>query len=124
MMWCPPYAPGTITDKQIHPRLALIAALDSNGNTYFSLLHGITNSDIMLLFLSSLCRELSREDVNWRENTVILLDGATYHTSDETRSHLKKLKVQVIFSGPYSYSTAPIEMLLAGIKDRKLCSYK
>ena len=91
---------------------------------HFSLLHGITNSDIMLLFLSSLCREVSREDVNWKENTVILLDRATYHTSDETRSHLKKLNVQVIISGPYSYSTAPIEMLFEGIKDRKLCSYK
>ena len=36
-MWCPPKAPGTVTSKIIAPRLALIAALDTNGNVYYSL---------------------------------------------------------------------------------------
>ena len=78
----------------------------------------------MLLFLSTLCRELSREDVNWRENTFILLDGIKYHVSDETKTYLRKLDVKVIFSGPYIYSTTPIEMLFGDIKNGKLCSYE
>ena len=78
-MWYPSTGAGTVTEKQINPRLALIAALDSDGNTFFSLTHAITNSDIMLLFLSNLARTLDREQYNWRDNTIILLDGARYH---------------------------------------------
>jgi len=37
MMWSPPYAPNTVTSKSITPRLALIAALDTNGKVYYSL---------------------------------------------------------------------------------------
>ena len=33
-MWCPTNAPFTITDKFMSPRLALIAALDTDGNVY------------------------------------------------------------------------------------------
>ena len=50
-MWCPTNTPCTITDKFMNPRLALIAALDTDGNVYFSLTHSNTDSDVMLLFL-------------------------------------------------------------------------
>ena len=50
-MWCPTKAPCTITDKAINPRLALIAALDTDGRVYFSLNHSNTDSDVILLFL-------------------------------------------------------------------------
>ena len=63
------------------------------------------------------------EKLAWQENTVILLDGAKYHTSEDTKTHLKKLNMRVIFSAPYSYSTAPIELLFGGIKNGKLCPY-
>lgn len=122
-MWYPPEGAGTMTEKQINPRLALIAALDSDGNTYFALTHAITNSDIMLLFLSNLARKLDLEQHNWRDNLIILLDGARYHTSEDTRTYLKKLNMPVIFSAPYCYSTAPIELMFGGMKDRELCPY-
>ena len=38
----------------------------------------------------------------------------------ETREVLKKLDLPVIFSGPYSYSTAPIEMMFGGLKNGRL----
>ena len=43
-------------------------------------------------------------------------DNAAYHSSDETRITVAKLGLKVIFSGPYSYSAAPIELLFGGLK--------
>ena len=36
---------------------------------------------------------------------------------------IQKLRLPVIFSGPYSYSTAPIEMLFGGLKNGTLLQY-
>ena len=94
--------------------------MDTDGHIYYSMNHGTTNWDIMLLFLSHLARKLNQESPGWLENTVILLDGARYHTSDETRDNLKKMGYNVIFSAPYSYSAAPIELLFGGIKKGQL----
>ena len=47
---------------------------------------------------------------------MILLDNATYHTSDETREALAKLEFQVIYTGPYSYDAAPCELAFAALK--------
>ena len=117
-MWCPKNAPCTITDKFMSPRLALIAALDTDGNIYFSLTHSNTDtdSDVMILFLLGLVNKLNQETPDWISKSLLLLDNAKYHTSEETRSALKKLQVPVIYSGPYSYSSAPIELLFAGLK--------
>ena len=54
----------------------MITALDTEGRIYFSLSHANTNSQMMLLFLSRLCRVLDSDGWGWRDNTVILLDGA------------------------------------------------
>ena len=44
------------------------------------------------------------------------MDGARYHTGDEIRQYLHKMQLKVIWSAPYSYSTAPIELLFGGLK--------
>ena len=67
-----------------------------------------------------LIRHLDSDSPSWRSNTVILLDGARYHTSEEMREYLCKMEVSVIFSGPYSYSAAPIELLFSALKDGDL----
>ena len=53
-MWCPSRAPATITDRSITPRLALIAALDTEGLVYFSLNHSNTDHIVMATFLRRL----------------------------------------------------------------------
>ena len=80
-MWCPAKAPATITDKSINPRLALIAALDSDNQIYFALTHSITDSDVITAFLKRLFDTLSIYYPDWRNNSVILLDRTRYHTS-------------------------------------------
>lgn len=107
---------SSVRVRSVTPRLALIAAIDTDGKAWYSLNQANTDSSIMLLFLLHLCKRLDKESPGWRKKTVFLLDGAKYHTSDETRDHLNKLNVQVIYSAPYSYTAASIERLFAAIK--------
>ena len=79
-MWCPTKAPATISFKSVNPRLSLLAALDNDGNVYFTLSHSITDSDIIAIFLKGLCEKLDVVDPNWRNNSVMLFDNAKYHT--------------------------------------------
>jgi transposase len=51
---------------------------------------------------------------------VLLWDNATYHTSAETMRVISRLGLQVIYSGPYSYSAAPVETLFSALKFREL----
>ena len=60
--------------------------------------------------------QLDLERPSWRDETVLLLDGAKYHTGSLVREYMRKLDLQVIWSGPYSYSTAPIETVFAALK--------
>ena len=70
----------------------------------------------MRVFLQWLARQLDSERKNWRSNTVIQLDGASYHLSQETKGTLEQLGMSAIYSGPQSYDCAPTELLFAIIK--------
>ena len=70
----------------------------------------------MMVYLQYLLDQLDLERPSWKDDTVLLLDGARYHTGSQVREYLRKLEVQVIWSGPYSYSTAPIEMVFGALK--------
>ena len=52
----------------------------------------------------------------WRDETVVLLDNATYHRSPKTRAAIKKLGIQTMYSSPYSYISAPIELYFGLLK--------
>ena len=60
--------------------------------------------------------KLDQEDADWRENTVILLDNAPYHTSEGTVKFMEGLRIPVLYTGPYSYDAAPVELLFASFK--------
>ena len=100
----------------MNPRISLIAAIDNKGNAWYALNQSNTDSSVMLLFLKSMMETLDIESPGWQEDTVFLLDGARYHTSEETRSHIKALDIKVLYSAPYSYSSASIEHLFACLK--------
>ena len=94
----------------------MIAALDNFGQIWFSLGHAATDGDVITLFLMNMVKILDNEDPNWRDNTIFLWDNAPYHTSVETKKIIHRLGLQIIFSGPYSFSAAPIETLFSGLK--------
>lgn len=53
------------------------------------------------------------------EKPWVLLGGAKYHTRCWIRETLRKLGVSVIYSGPYNYEAAPIELLFTGLQERR-----
>ena len=64
-MWAPSDAPVTIKDKQVSPRISLLAALDTNGKIWLSLTQANTDSNVMTMFLSHLTRQLDKESPGW-----------------------------------------------------------
>jgi len=119
-MWRPPNSPGTMIAKAVTPRLALIAALDTEGQIYYSLSQSNTDTDMMMLFQRHLIERLDQESADWRDNTIFLFDGAKYHTSEEMKEYFKKMDIKVIYSGPYSYTSAPIELMFGALKRGEL----
>ena len=59
---------------------------------------------------------LQAKDKDWKKQTVLLLDGATYHRSKETRNYLANHGVKVVIGGPYAFSAAPVEYFFSGLK--------
>lgn len=90
--------------------------MDTNGEVYFSLTQVNTDSKVKCLFLSHLADNLDKDRPGWRENTVILIDNASYNTGDDTIQFIKKLGIKVMFTGPYSYEASPIERYFGYLK--------
>ena len=44
---------------------------------------------------------LDTTDIKWRDTTVVLMDGAKPHVSEETKAHIHRLRMPAIFTGPY-----------------------
>lgn len=98
----------------------MIAAVDTEGDVYLSFTQVNTNADVMQLYLTQLVIELERDRPYFRKDTVLLLDGASYHKQTQIQDHLRRLGVEVIYTGPHSYSTAPCELFFAALKSGDL----
>ena len=70
----------------------------------------------MVTFMQHLAKRLDRESPGWQETTTILLDNASWHNSAEMMDRLAKMKLDIMFSAPYCYSAAPIELMFAALK--------
>ena len=74
----------------------------------------------MEIYLVELVKMLDEEDVRWREDTVIMWDNASYHSNPRTKRLLERLRIPLMFLGPYSYDMAPAELLFAKLKTADL----
>ena len=91
-------------DQVISQRVNMIAAISSEGESWLALTQCNTNEDVMQMFLSRLASVLTQQyGVIWRERVVIVMDGASYHRSAETRKCIGHLQMKVVLSAPYSY---------------------
>ena len=70
----------------------------------------------MTLFLRHLIRLLDRDRPGWQEDSVILLDNASWHKSEAMLSRLARMNLPIIFSGPFSYAAAAVETVFAALK--------
>ena len=94
----------------------MIVGLDTNGQIYLSLAQANSNVSLMKIFFHALVKKLDAQSPHWRRDTIILLDNASYHTSSATLKVLEELGVQVLFTGPHSYSASPVELFFAAFK--------
>ena len=92
----------------------------STGEVWYTANRGITNSDTFCLFVVKLVEHLDSLEREWRKRTVLMLDNANYHRSDNTQRVMKQLHVPVLYLGPYHFRMAPVEMLFNYIKGRDL----
>ena len=94
----------------------MMAGIDNYGEVYYSLLQANSNNTTMELVLTYLVSILTAQRPDWREDTILLLDGASWHTSRETRATLERLNIPAMISAPYGYDGAPIELFYACLK--------
>jgi hypothetical protein len=62
----------------------MILGLDLYGAVFVSLLQVNNDKHMMSIYLQHLVKFLDKKNPRWREDTVILLDGAPSHTADLT----------------------------------------
>ena len=118
--WKPRGLNNSIPVRKVEPRITLVVALDNHGRIYASLLQANSNQETMALFMRQLVQTLDCEDKNWRQNTVLVWDGAGYHTCQHMKTFLREQQVPMMTLGPYSYLMAPAELLFAALKMKKL----
>ena len=59
---------------------------------------------------------LDTEDQDWRERTILVLDGAYIHRSEETRRAMAALRIPAMIAGPYGFDGSPAEKLFSLLK--------
>jgi transposase len=47
---------------------------------------------------------------------VFLLDGASYHKSQDTIQHIVRLGLHIVITAPYSFDASPVELFFAYFK--------
>lgn len=109
---------ATLTRKP--ESLNLIAAISNLGDLFYTVNKGLTTSNTFLLFMIKLCEHLHTIDKKWRRQTVILLDNAAYHRATQMRSQLHKMRVPLMYLGPYQFKMAPAEVFFSFIKGHDL----
>ena len=60
--------------------------------------HANTDAITMSLFINQLVQELDIDIPDWRNNSVMLLDNAAWHKSDEIMGVLRGLRIPLMFS--------------------------
>ena len=120
MKWRKRGQTNSISDKEIRPRLSVIAAIDTEGETYMSLSIANTDEDTFRLFIQKLSIKLTLERPNWKEDTVIMMDNASYHGSQKTRDYFAHNGIRTSYTAPYSYGGSPIELWFAALKSTNL----
>jgi hypothetical protein len=102
------------------PRVTMLTAVDSLGGVFLSLAQANSNRQVFGMFLRYLVLKLDRDRPGWRDNTVILLDGASYHSAASTKELMAKLRLPVMMVGPYGYQASPCELFFAAFKSRDI----
>ena len=93
-----------MADKQLGHKVNVLVAVSSKGYVWMSLTQCNTDEEVISCFLSKLAQTFTTQfGVAWRNEIVVILDGASYHRSAETRKCVHHLGMKIVMSAPYSY---------------------
>ena len=79
-----------------------------------------TNKSVMVTYLNKLVAILAKEEPKFRQNTVLVYDGASYHKSPGTRLTLKRLGVSYVVAAPYGCESMIMESWYSYFKSEQL----
>jgi hypothetical protein len=96
--------------------MGMILAVSSTGRVLCTYVKGSNNQTTLMMFMNSMVGILDSEDANWRERTAFVLDNSTYHQGKGFKEYMEKLRVPLIFTGPYSFDGSPVERIFAFVK--------
>ena len=113
MKWQAPGMTNSVAALSMAPRVTMMTAVDSHGGVFLSLAQANSNRQVFGMFLRHLVLKLDRERPGWRKNSVVMLDGASYHAAGPTKDLMRKLRVPVMMLGPYGYQASPCELFFA-----------
>ena len=100
--------------------LSIIAGVSTSEEVFFTINRGNNNSQTFFCFLLKLVQCLNRKDINWRSNTILLMDNAANHRSASLMQKYEELQHPICFLGPYQFRSAPVEKLFSYIKNNDL----
>jgi hypothetical protein len=69
----------SVSTKSVAPRISILGAIDTNGSAYISLSQSNTNNLTKTLFLKHFFKILDQERPFWRDNSYLVIDGASYN---------------------------------------------
>ena len=84
MKWRAHGSTNSVATVLLCPRISMIVGVDNLGNSFLTLTQCNSNSNVMQIYFMALVKKLDSIRPGWREKTVILLDGASYHNSKPT----------------------------------------
>ena len=96
--------------------MTLISAITMDGGHYFSLISGSNNQYTYMKYLRMLSRQLDKDEPDWRETSVVLMDNARIHSTPDVLATIEELGMTVLFSGPASFEAIPVELCFAVLK--------
>ena len=68
---------NTAAEKTLSQTINIITAMSTDGDVWIALTTCNTDSDVLMLFMTQLASVLTKEQPNWRDSTVFLLDGVS-----------------------------------------------
>lgn len=118
--WIPKLVQNQVTSNVRLEGINFICGLASTGEVFYTVNFGKTNSDSFGWFIIKMVEFLDGQDIDWRSNTVIMVDNAQYHRSEATKKLIVNMKVPLMFLGPYQFRVAPVEMIFNYVKQQQL----
>lgn len=117
--WFKKSEPGHVSGRQLKNRINLTVAISTRGRCCFSMHHEKNNTPAVVLFFKYLFDLLEKDDIDFADKTIFLMDCAPIQRSDLFVRWSSNRREKFAFLSKYSWTLAPVEKVFAQIKARR-----